>query len=143
MIEEVGIVVEVEGTKATVRTERSQACEGCASAGFCNLSEGDETMTIVAQNLLGATVGRTVRVAIPTAGFLQGTFFLYLFPLIGLFSGMAVGIYFADILTLEEQDPAAALGALTGLVLFFLIQRLCNRRIAGSPRFQPSIIKIL
>lgn len=142
MIEETGVVVQVEGTKAMVRTERSQACEGCASAGFCNLSEGDESVTVPAENPLGAAVGQTVRVAIPTQGFLQGTFFLYMFPLIGLFAGMAVGVHLSGIFSLKKQDPAAAVGAIIGLVLFFLLQRLFNRRIAGSPRFQPSIIEI-
>ncbi|NOY53756.1 MAG: SoxR reducing system RseC family protein [Deltaproteobacteria bacterium] len=142
MIEEIGVVVSVEGTKATVRTERSHACEGCASAGFCNLSEGEGAVTVVAKNPLEASVGQTVRVAIPTESFLSGTFFLYLFPLIGLFAGMAAGIYFSGIFSLKARDPAAASGALIGLVLFFLLQRLFNQRISGSPRFQPAIVEI-
>jgi len=136
-------VVKLEGTKATVRTKRSWACEGCASAGFCNLSEGDDAVAVLAENPLAATVGQTVRVAIPTESFLSGTFFLYLFPLIGLFAGMAVGVHLSALFSLKEQDPAAGVGAIIGLVLFFLLQRLFNRRIAGSPRFQPAIVEIL
>jgi len=143
MIEEVGTVIAVEGMKATVRTERSGACEGCASAGFCNLAEGEGAVTVVAENLLHASVGQTVRVAIPTESFLSGTFFLYLFPLIGLFAGMAAGVHLSGIFFLKEQDPAAAVGAVIGLLLFFLLQRLFNRRIAGSPRFRPAIVEIL
>jgi sigma-E factor negative regulatory protein RseC len=143
MIEEIGTVIAVEIGKATIRTERSTACEGCASAGFCNLSEGGESVTVVAEDPLHVSVGQTVRVAIPTESFLKGTFLLYLFPLVGLFAGMAAGVWFSVTYHHGEKDLMAAAGALSGLVLFFAFQRLLNRRIARSRDFRPIITEIL
>jgi sigma-E factor negative regulatory protein RseC len=143
VIEEWGTVVQLHGRRALVRTERSHACDGCASAGFCNLSEGDEACTVEAENPGQAAVGEKVRVAIPTSRFLTGTFFLYLFPLIGLFLGMAVGSILARVQSSGETELFAACGSLLGLLLFFLLQRLLNSRFEKSGRFRPVIVGVV
>ncbi len=142
MIEEWGTVVQVRGRRAVVRTERGHACEGCGSAGFCSLSEGDDVCTVEADNPAHASVGEKVRVAIPTSRFLTGTFFLYGFPLIGLFLGMAAGIALARARSSSEADLFAAAGSLLGLLVFFLLQRLLNSWFEKSGRFRPVIVGV-
>ncbi len=143
MIEEWGTVVQVRGRRAMVRTERSHACEGCASAGFCNLSEGDDVCMVEADNPSHAGLGERVCVAIPTSRFLTGTFFLYLFPLIGLVLGMAVGIAMARARSSPEPDLFAAAGSVVGLLAFFLLQRLLNSWFEKSGRFRPVIMNVV
>jgi sigma-E factor negative regulatory protein RseC len=143
MIEEIGTVVEVDGNVALVRTERGSACEGCGSSGFCHMAEGDSEATVEAENVFHAAVGQKVRVAIPTASFLKGTFFLYMFPLIGFFSGVGCGLLIADLLSGADRDLFAALGGALGLLLFFVLQRFFNRNFERSRRFRPVIRDII
>ncbi len=143
MIEEWGTVVQLHGRRALVRTARSHACDGCGSAGFCHFSEADEACTVEADNPSRAGVGEKVRVAIPTSRFLTGTFFLYLFPLIGLFLGMAAGGALARVQASGEADLFAACGSLIGLLVFFLLQRLLNSWFEKSGRFRPVIVGVV
>lgn len=143
MIEEVGIVVELHGGRALVRTERSSACEGCGSAAFCRLSEGQDECTVEVQNPVHAGLGQKVRVGIPTASFLKGTFLLYLFPLVGLFTGMASGYLLAGSHFQGREDLFAGSGGVFGLLLFFVLQRLANRRFEENSRYRPVILEVL
>jgi sigma-E factor negative regulatory protein RseC len=143
MIDETGTVVEIRGDLALVRTERGSACEGCGSAGFCHLSEENDECTVEAENLCHAQTGQKVRVAVPTASFLKGTFFLYLFPLIGLFAGMTAGVFFSKLYFKGSEELFAALGSLLGLFLFFLLQRLINKRFEQDRRYLPVVVEVL
>ncbi len=136
MIEEIGFVVQVGENTAVVRTERSSACEGCASAGFCHMAEGEQEVSVEAENPLHAVKGQKVRISIPTASFLKGTFMLYLFPLIGLFAGMIPGY-------LWRGETGSAAGGLLGLFSFFLLQRVINRYFVADRRYRPVITEIL
>lgn len=139
MIEEIGTVVETRGNLALVRTERGGACAGCGSANFCHMVEGEKEAVVEAENRLHAAVGQKVRVAIPVTTFLAGTLFLYMFPLVGLFLGMACGFFIARRLPGADHDLLAAVGSLAGLSLFLLIQRLLNNRFRRNSRFRPVI----
>lgn len=139
MIEEIGTVVETRGNLALVRTEGGGACGGCGSATFCHMAEGDKEAIVEAENRLNAAVGQKVRVAIPTPTFLAGTLFLYMFPLAGLFLGMACGAMIAGRLPEADHDLLAAAGSLVGLCLFLLIQRLFNSQFRRNHRFRPVI----
>jgi len=143
MIEEIGTVVELHGTQALVRTARSSACAGCSSAGFCQMSDEGDECTVEAENSLHAGVGEKVRIAIPTSSFLKGIFLLYLFPLIGLFSGMIAGYVLAEKYFTGKTDNFAAVGAIIGLLIFFVLQRLINRKIEQDPRYRPVVVKVL
>ncbi len=99
--------------------------------------------TVEADNPSQASVGEKVCVAIPTSRFLTGTFFLYLFPLVGLFLGMAAGIALARAQAWHETDLFAAAGSVLGLLVFFLLQRLLNSRFERSGRFRPVIVNIV
>lgn len=139
MIEEIGTVVETRGNLALVRTERGGACAGCGSATFCHMAEGEKEAIVEAENRLHAAVGQKVRVSIPASTFLAGTLFLYMFPLGGLFLGMACGSLIAGRSPGADHDLLAAAGSLGGLCLFLLIQRLFNSRFRRNRRFRPVI----
>ncbi|MDX1763674.1 MAG: SoxR reducing system RseC family protein [bacterium] len=143
MIEEIGTVVETRGRLAMVQTERGGACAGCASATFCHMAEGEKDAIVEAENGLHAAVGQKVRVAVPTSVFLTGTLFLYMFPLAGLFGGMACGFMLAQGLPGADHDLLAAAGSILGLILFLLIQRLFNNRFRRSHRFRPVISQMI
>ncbi|MEK6776390.1 MAG: SoxR reducing system RseC family protein [bacterium] len=143
MIEEIGTVVEIHEGWALVRTERSSACAGCASMGLCHITEGGDECTVEADNPDHAVIGQKVRVAVPISGFLKGTFFLYLFPLAGLFAGMVAGLWLAGQYARGREDLFAAAGALLGLLLFFALQRLFNKRFERNKEFRPRIVEVL
>jgi len=46
MLEEVGVVLRVEGELAIVKTQRSSICNGCHSGGFCKALGGDSVMEV-------------------------------------------------------------------------------------------------
>ena len=143
MIEEIGTIIEIHEGRALVRTDRSSACSGCASMGLCHVTESGDERTVEADNPGHAVIGQKVRVAVPTSSFLKGTFFLYLFPLIGLFSGMAAGLWFAGRYAKGREDLFAAASALIGLLIFFFLQRLFNKRFERNKVFRPRIVEAL
>jgi sigma-E factor negative regulatory protein RseC len=143
MIEEIGTVVEVHNSRALVRTEKSSACEGCGSSGLCHSLENKDECTVEAQNPSHARIGQRVRVAIPTSTFLKGTFLLYLFPLIGLFIGMGAGYLLASEFSQGQEDLYAAAGSVIGLILFFILLRVMNRKVEQNRQFWPVITEIL
>jgi len=50
MLEEVGVVLRVEGELAIVKAQRSSMCNGCHSGGFCKALGGGSVMEVAARD---------------------------------------------------------------------------------------------
>ena len=82
---EQGVVVRLgtDGSRtAWVKTERSSACESCASRESCNPGADGKAQEVEAINAADARVGDRIQVVIGTGAMLKATFLLYLFPII-------------------------------------------------------------
>lgn len=113
-------VIEVTGEIARVRVLRSAMCEGCEARSdgkscACSAMLGAAREMIVdVQNPLGATVGDDVEIETDTGSVLGYASLVFLLPLGGAFLGYLLAS------RIFQTDGAAWIGALIGLVFFFL-----------------------
>ncbi|MDO3376559.1 SoxR reducing system RseC family protein [Geoalkalibacter halelectricus] len=146
MLEETGTIVEIKDPRtAVVLCRKSSMCENCAARTNCHTGDdGDgDLRRIEAHNGLGAVVGDTVKIAADTRSFLQGSFLLYILPLIFLLIGAGAGQLLGQRFN-AGPDPnllAALLGILF-LTLSFVGIRLGTRHLSAD-NFMPRITEIL
>lgn len=136
MIETRAIVIRTEGQDAFVEAigGSCSACGGGKSCGAGSLSEAlcVKPRQFRAHNGAGARPGEEVDVTVEDGALLKTAFVLYAFPLLLLFAGAFAGSAWAGSIWTEAgsgaHDAGAALGALAGLALGFLIVALRGRR---------------
>jgi sigma-E factor negative regulatory protein RseC len=80
-----GIVIEVNGNIAKVRTSNHGDCENC---GAC---PGAAASVINARNPIGAKPGQHVKFEVEESHMLKAAFIVYILPLIGIFLGALLG----------------------------------------------------
>ncbi len=107
---ETGTVLEIQGTCATVITNKSKSCKECgkAEAGICG-KKGDGII-IKADNSIGAVKGDTVEIGLAIKTHAKAYFIVFIFPIIALF----ISAYAGHSTGINGLDVAAGL---TGLVL--------------------------
>jgi sigma-E factor negative regulatory protein RseC len=139
---EKGIVLRTDSEAAWVKTVRSSACEGCTAKGSCHSMGGGNEMEVKALNTAGARAGDRIVLSFETASLLKATFLIYVFPIILLIVGAAIGQMLASLI---DFNPSA-LSVLLGFVFFFtglfIIKARANK-MAKKSAYQPKITKIL
>jgi sigma-E factor negative regulatory protein RseC len=131
-----GIVIEIQGDMARVKTSRHNDCENC---GAC---PGNSAIVLEARNPLGAKPGQRVAVEIQEMNMLKAAFIVYVLPLIAAFAGAVTGSWLAD--WLEYEAVWFQMGG--GLVFFaaaILYIRFFDRSSHSNVQMQPVIIAIL
>lgn len=141
MIEEEGIVSEVEGSIAKVAVLKKSACEQCAASGVCH--SGDQDL-MEAANPLGARKGQKVKVVIAPQLYLKASIILYGIPM-AVFVACAI---LAKNLALqqgsaENSDLWAFFAGIAGLVISFLFLRSYNKKVEKTQQYKPVIVEIL
>ena len=101
MIEEEGIVAEIEGNIAKVAVLKKSACEQCSAAGVCH--PGDQEY-LEAANPLNALKGQKVKVAIAPQMYLKASLILYGIPMVALIAGAIISKNMAVRYVAEEQS---------------------------------------
>jgi sigma-E factor negative regulatory protein RseC len=140
---EQGVILRTDsGGSAWVKTVRSNACEGCSAQGSCHAMSGGQDMEVKALNVAGARVGDRIVLSFETPALLKATFLIYVFPIILLIVGAALGQMLAPIIGLNPS----ALSILLGFAFFFaalIIVKTRANKMAKKDAYQPKIIKIL
>ena len=142
MATEQGVVLRTDSEAAWVKTVRSSACKGCTARGSCHSPGGDDEMEVKALNTAGAKVGDRIVLSFETASLLKATFLIYVFPIILLIIGAALGQTLASLI---EFSPTA-LSVLFGFTFFFtalFIIKVRANKMAKKNAYQPKITKIL
>ena len=99
-------------------------------------------MEVKAINSAGASVGDRIVLSFETASLLKATFLIYVFPIILLIIGAALGQVLASF---TEFSPSA-LSLLLGFTFFFsalFIVKARANKMAQKNTYQPKIIKII
>lgn len=138
MIKENGVVIKTGKSKAWVKTIKSSACEGCASHGSCEAVNEAEVEAI---NSVGAKIGDTVVVGFESGALLKVSMMLYLFPVLAMIAGAAIGSYIAPRYDMDESVMSAIL-AFSFFFLSFVCIRLSSSLLSGNKKYQAQIIKI-
>lgn len=129
-VREEGVVIAVDGDKARVRVDRSDACSRCR---VC-VPMGDGTMVIGAKNAIGAGVGERVGVEIDDSRRLRAAFMVFILPLAGLFAGCLAG------LALSGSEKIGCLLGVGMFVLVFMALRWYDGKIGTLDRSWPRIV---
>ena len=142
MATEQGIVIKTDSRTAWVKTNKSASCAGCSAKGSCHSKGAGEEMEVNAINEAGARKGDRIVLSFETSSLLKATFLLYVFPILLLIIGAAIG---------QEMAPKfdfnpSGFSAIMGFIFFFaalLIIKTTANRLAEKNEYRPKIIKIL
>ena len=142
MATEQGIVLRTDSQTAWVKTVRSTACEDCSARGSCHTMGGARDMEVKALNTAGARVGDRIVLSFETASLLKATFLIYLFPIILLIVGAALGQMLAPIIDLKPSISSALLGFAFFFTALVIVKVRANK-MAKKNAYQPRVVKIL
>ncbi|OGW38190.1 MAG: hypothetical protein A2X58_05160 [Nitrospirae bacterium GWC2_56_14] len=141
MIEEEGIVAEVQGSVAKVEILKKSACEQCAASGTCH--PGDQEL-MEADNPLGAVKGQKVKVVVAPQLYLKASIILYGIPMAAMVAGAILGKNAAVAYAGEaNSDLWAFIAGMTCLVISFYFIRLYNNKVEKTREYKPVIVEIL
>lgn len=144
MVEEVGVVLRVEGELAIVKTKRSSMCDGCGTGGLCKAVGGSSDMEMAARNDVGAKVGDEVRVTVASKTFLKASFLVYMLPVAALIVGALLGTQVGP--SLYPKASGDLFPVVFGVALFFLsfvLMRVWTKGIKGGQSYSPVISEIV
>ena len=141
MATEQGIVLRTDSEAAWVKTVRNSACEGCTAKSSCHSTGGDE-MEVKALNTAGARVGDRIVLSFETASLLKATFLIYVFPIIMLIVGAALGQALASMIASSPTGISVMLGFAFFFIALFIMKARANK-MAKKNAYQPKITKIL
>ncbi len=148
MLTESGRVVGFESDGLWVETIRRSTCGTCAAQKGCGhgllnrISEGKRgyIRVLPGEHPIGHyNIDDQVLISIPEEVILRGSLIAYVLPLVCMMTG-AVGL--AGIIP-DQQDMAAALGALGGLAVGFGLVRWHGLTHRHDPGFQPVLLKVI
>jgi len=99
-------------------------------------------MEVDAVNAVGAQLGDRIMLYFETGSLLKATFLLYIFPILCMLLGAALGHWYS----LKNDMNPSAIAAVTGflfLILSFVLVRSRANKLAENEHYKPKIIKIL
>ena len=142
MATEQGVVIKIDSNAAWVKTVKSSACKGCSARGSCHSLGSSNETEVKVLNEVGAKEGDRIILSFETASLLKVTFLLYVFPILLLIAGAAIGMELAPYF---DFNPSA-LSAIMGFSFFFaamLLIKTTGNKLAKKKEYRPKIIKIL
>jgi len=131
MLETRAVVVQLlEAPFALVQASQGGSCGQCSGKG-CGASKLSQLFCtkprqFKVNNRINARIGDEVVVSVLEGTVLRGIGLVYLFPLLLLFAGAAVGSSWAE--GLAQRDGYAAMGALLGLIVGFVFAKWYSSR---------------
>lgn len=142
MATEHGVVLRTESQDAWVKTVRSSACEGCTARESCHTTGDGQVMEVKAINSAGASVGDRIVLSFETASLLKATFLIYVFPIILMLAGAAIGQVLAPFIDFSPSGLSVLLGFAFFFFALFIIKARADK-MAKKNAYQPKITKIL
>ena len=142
MATEEGVVLRIDSRTAWVKTQKTNACEGCSSRGACSVMGGGEDMEVQAINAAGGQVGDRVVLSFDTSSLLKASFLLYVFPIICMLLGAFAGMQVAPAVNFDTSI-VSAICAFLFFGLSFLFVKSTGNRMAQKDEYRPKIIRIL
>jgi len=146
MLEERGIVIEINDKFALVQTKRSSICGQCAANKGCGTASlagvlGQKETLVKVLNQKNVKVGDRVVIGVAENALLKSSLALYLIPLLSLF---VVAIGYEGLVKLLEWPSYEILTALAGLLGLFIGLNWVKRvsvKMSEDLSYQPVIIK--
>jgi sigma-E factor negative regulatory protein RseC len=141
MIEEEGVVAEIENDIARVAILTKSACEKCAASGVCH--PGDQEY-LEAANPLGAKKGQKVKVVLAPQVYLKASIILYGIPMAALIAGAIIGKNISiGYVGEKNSDLWAFIAGVVSMFVSFLFIRSYNKKVEKTQKYKPVIVEIL
>jgi sigma-E factor negative regulatory protein RseC len=137
-----GVVLRTDSQDAWVKTVRSSACEGCTARESCHTKGDGQVMEVKAINSAGASVGDRIVLSFETASLLKATFLIYVFPIILMIAGAAIGQVLAPFIDFSPSELSVLLGFAFFFFALFIIKARADK-MSQKNAYQPKITKIL
>lgn len=142
MLETRAIVVQKDNDFTLVEASGASGCSVCEGKG-CGSSKVNQLFCsrprqFKVDNRINADVGDEVIVAIVEGTVLRGISLVYLLPLVLMFAGATLGGGWIDG---GQRDGFAALGALSGLIVGFVLAKWSSSRKAGNKPYIARLIR--
>ncbi|SDM37305.1 SoxR reducing system RseC family protein [Halarsenatibacter silvermanii] len=143
-MQELGKVIEAQGSRATVQIQRSSACKSCEhSCGFAGeISEIDQIEVDVA-NPVGAQPGDTVALEMGAKQIFLASISIYLIPPIFLILGYFVFSFLGNAYLGWEGELFGILGASLSFLTSIMVLRLIDNKAGSSREFDPEITAVV
>lgn len=131
-----GVVIEVSGDMARVKSNRHGDCKNC---GAC---PGDNATVLDVQNPLGAKPGQRVSFEIKETNMLKAAFIVYIMPLIAIFLGTIAGTWLG-----EKTGQSIRMFQIGGGILAFILSiiyvKIFDKSTQSNKKMIPIITRIL
>lgn len=141
MIEEEGIVIDVDGDLARVSILEKSACEKCSASGVCHPGVQEY---MEAANPLGAKKGQKVKVVLAPQVYLKASIILYGIPMTVF---VAAAILAKNIAQQAGQDANSDLWAFIAgmacMAVSFVFIRMYNKKVEKTAEYKPVIVEVL
>jgi sigma-E factor negative regulatory protein RseC len=131
MLETRAMIVQLQGRNALVEAKGGGGCGNCDSENGCGSNKLSKAFCskprqFIVRNEAEAEVGEEVQVTLQNGALLRGAVLMYVLPVSLLLSGAMLGAHWAgaDL----NRDLYAAIGAMTGLVVGFLLAKILARQ---------------
>ena len=99
-------------------------------------------MIVNAANPIGARVGDHIIVTFDTASLLKASFLIYVFPILAMLAGAALGLKVASLASLNTS-AGAALCSLAAFGVAMVYMRRKGNRLAQQTSYQPKITRVV
>ena len=142
MMTEEGMVKRTMGSKAWVVTRRSEMCESCSSHGACQVLGGGKEMEVEAFNPVQARPGDQVLLTLEDQSLMKLSFLVYLFPILALIAGAALGQKVAPILGTNPEVTSFGLASIC-FGLAFVLVRIKDKKLEQTGAVIPKIARII
>lgn len=141
VMEEVGVVISIDGVMAKVSVPRKSVCEGCSSTAC---KPGEQSMEIEALNKINADVGQKVKIITKNYTYLKGAIFVYGIPALALLFGAILGkdLFSGKIKGLDPETVSAIFG-FAAFAIAFIAVKLWSIKFGKRTESMPVIEEIL
>ena len=142
MMTEEGMVKRTMGNKAWVVTKRSEMCEACASHGACKTLGGGKEMEVEAINDAQAKPGDQVLLTLENQSLVKLSVLVYLFPILALIAGAALGQKVASILGTNPELTSFGIGCIF-FALAFVLVRMKDKKLERTGAIIPKVARVI
>lgn len=131
-----GVVIEVNGEMAKVKSSRHGDCKNC---GAC---PGDNATVLDVQNPIGAKPGQRVIFEMKEVNMLKAAFVVYIMPLVAIFVGAVIGNWVGS----KLERPVLAFQIVGGVIAFFIAVinvKIFDKSARTDKKMIPTITRII
>jgi positive regulator of sigma E activity len=132
-MKEKGIVVEIQGSIATIELVPSEACKTCPSGSICR--PAGKTRVMKAENGIKAVIGNKVLIEISARQSMIAVFFLFVFP---VFLGLIAILIFA-----RYGSSFMAVAGIIGLTIGLSLAKIIDSYLHRMGKLLPKIIDVI